>query len=110
MIIGSKDVDYDLLKAATKSNNALANYAVSLVPRCIRHIPQIVDNQKYFVALTLRDLKAIPYTLRKERCEELLHGVSIAGVVNTIIDFEDILLQVDMDLLVQYLFKEAHDG
>ena len=79
---------------------------MSLVPRCIRHIQAIVDNQKYLAALYLRNIQSIPYNTRKQRCEELLSGISVTGVINTVTDFEDILLQVDMDLLITFLFKE----
>lgn len=107
MLVGCKDIDFEELKSAALNKQSLEHYAVSLVPRCLRHINAIVDNQKYLVALYLRDMKSIPYVTRKLRCEELLKGTSVTGVINTITDFDDILMKVDMDTLVEYLFSDA---
>ena len=106
IVVGTKDIDFEELKNAVSDRSTLEHYAVSLVPRCLRHVQAIVDNQKYLVALYLRDMQSIPYKLRKLRCEELLSGISVTGVINTVVDFEDILMQVDMDMLVTYLFAD----
>ena len=106
IIVGNKEINLEELKTVAYDKVKLENYATELVPRCIRHINAIVDNQKYLVALYLRNMQSIPYSVRKLRCEDLLSGISITGVINTVIDFEDMLLQVDMDLLVTFLFEE----
>lgn len=105
MLVGSKDINLDDLKVASSSDRQLEEYAISLVPKCIRHMEKVIDNQKYLLALYLRDMSSISYTIRKQRCENLIKGISITGVINTVIDFEDVLLEVDMDLLVMYLFE-----
>jgi uncharacterized protein (DUF488 family) len=106
MVIGKKDIDYEKLRMSLGNSTSIVQYAIDMVPRCIRHVEPIVFNQRYYVALMLRELNSIPYETRKQRCEDLLKGISISGVINNIVDFEDILLCVDMDQLIQFLFKE----
>lgn len=103
MIVGTKDIDLETLRLAARNINSLRDYAEGLVPRCIKHISEIVNNQKYLVALHLREIRSIPYKRRIELCDMLLKDVSITGVINTIVDFNDILMNIDMDMLIDYL-------
>lgn len=106
MIVGTKDFDFEELKLATESDEQLQDFVVRLVPTFLRHIQPVMDNQKYYVALYIRNMQSIPYQIRKDRSEKLLEGVSITGVINTVIDFSDILLYTNVETLLRYLEEE----
>lgn len=100
MIVGSKD-----LRALKRNINNLADYCTSLLPREVRHNGKILNNQKYLVALELRRMKDIDYSLRMKLCEELLEGVFLTGDISTIIEFHETLEFVDYNTLCYNLFK-----
>lgn len=104
MLVGTKIIPLHELRDAATSVTALLVFSEQLVPKPLRHISAIVDNQRYLVAVTLRNIKAIPYKRRIELCEGLIRGVSVTGVVNIVHDFEDILSEVDTELLYKYIF------
>lgn len=106
MIVGTKTIPLGQLREACNSLSSLVRFAEQLVPKPLRHLSSIAENQKYLVAIVLRDIKSIPYKRRIELCEGLLLGVSVTGVVNVVHDYEDILAEIDTELLYQYLFKE----
>lgn len=110
MIVGCKDIDLEELRKSAKDATSLIHYAENLVPRILRHHVAIVNNQKYLVALYLRNIKSIPYKRRIDLCEELLTEVSVTGVINTIIDFNDILMSINIDELIDYLEVEENVG
>ena len=85
----------------------LKDYCELLVPRVIRHQRAILDNQKYLVALYVRDFKSLPYTERKELYEGLLKDVSVTGIANTVYDFEDLLSNSNIEKLARYVREGA---
>lgn len=103
MIVGTKDISPYAVKKHCTSITALRDYCEVLVPRVLRHIKPIVNNQKYIVALVVRNISSIPYKERKELCEELLSDVAVTGVINEIYDFEDIMYELDIDLLTKFI-------
>jgi len=109
MIVGSKVISTTDLKRATYSVESLKRFAESLVPKPIRHFPQIVDNQKYLVAIALRTMVSIPFKRRTELCEGLLEGIQVRGVLTTVIDFYDLIMAADTDLLYKALFERDAD-
>ena len=80
MIVGRKDIDFTKLKLACRSEDSLLRFTIDLVPTPLRHIREVVDNQKYLVALHVRSLQSLPWQKRKDLCEHLLHGARIKGV------------------------------
>lgn len=106
MIVGTKAIPLDKLRSECRSIDSLRAFSLSLVPRYFQHIPEIVDNQKYLVAVEVRALKSLPYAKRKYLSEGLLTGVVIRGTINTLIDSEDILASVNMSQVFKVLFKE----
>ena len=105
MIVGTKEINLKVLKSKCGSIESLITYCEELVPRIVRHNREIVDNQKYLVALYLRDIKTIPFDKRHELCEELLRDVSLTGHANEIHDFDEILGEIDVDKLATYINK-----
>lgn len=105
MIVGTKYIDQTELRKHCKNSQMLKDYCMLLVPRIVRHQRAIVDNQKYLVALYVRDFKSIPYKDRKALCESLLEDVSITGVANTIYDFDDVLSMIDVERLSEFVVR-----
>lgn len=106
MIVGTKYIDRGDLFRHCKTVQMLKDYCEMLVPRVIRHDKRIVDNQRYLVAMYVRDFKSLPYTSRKELYEGLLDGVSITGLANCLYDFDDLIAEVDIEKLALYVGAE----
>ena len=106
MIVGRKDIDFTQLRQACRSEDSLLRFAISLVPTPLRHIPAIVDNQKYLVALHVRAIQSMPWQKRKDLCEHLLCGARIKGVPDMLYDYTDLLLAIDVEAFERYLREE----
>ena len=101
MIIGNKHIDFGLLRSACVDAETLTKYVVNMVPETIQHIPAIVDNQKYYAALHVRNFTDIPYYRRMELCNELLRGVKVRGTTNELYDYRDLLAAINVDQVVK---------
>lgn len=97
MIVGEKYLDLDALKKACVDSTTLINYTLSLIPTPVRHIRAIVDNQRYYVALHVRNFKHIPWYPRMELCNALLSGVRVQGVANELYDYKDLLAAINVE-------------
>jgi hypothetical protein len=106
MIVGTKAIPLDKLRSECRSIDSLRAFSLSLVPRYIQHVTEIVDNQKYLVAMEVRAMVTIPYKRRKELCEGLLEGVVLKGTINTIVDVEDLMASINMSQVFKVLFRE----
>lgn len=106
MIIGTKDVNFSALKQACRDEESLRRFVSNLVPSPIAHIPAIVDNQKYFVALQVRSIQSLSWQKRKSLCESLLKGVRVKGVPDSFYDYNDLLLAIDSTAFSRYLEEE----
>lgn len=105
MIIGTKDVAAEDVRKHCGNVETLRQYCELLVPRILRHDKRILANQKYYVALIVRDIKSIPFDRRRELYEGLLEGVAVTGLANEIYDWEDILAQIDINKLADFINK-----
>lgn len=110
MIVGCKDVDFSALKQACRSDTSLQRFTLNLVPTPLRHIPAIIDNQKYFVALQVRSIQSFTWQKRKDLCEALLQGIRIKGVPDALYDYNDILLAIDSRAFEKYLQEERKNA
>ena len=110
MIVGTKYVDMSELHRNCTDVMALREYCRLLVPRLFRHDTRIVDNQKYYVAMLVRNIRSIPFDRRKDLYEGLLHGVRVTGIINTIYDVEEAIGEVDMEKLARYRNREIENG
>lgn len=105
MVVGSR-VDVNVLRHKLRSVDDLKRYAEILVPRSFRHITKIIDNQKYLVAIELRNMKSIDFKKRHALADELIKDITISGTMNEIVYAEDLLQFADFNKIVRYLFKE----
>lgn len=106
MLVGTKVIPRDKLKEACKSKEDLEAFAISLVPRVLRHVDSVINNQKYLVAVEIRSLRGLLFLEKKHLTESILEGVYITGSINTLIDMEDLLISTNADLLFKEVFKE----
>ncbi|MCM1219038.1 MAG: hypothetical protein NC548_31535 [Lachnospiraceae bacterium] len=60
-------------------------------------------NQRYFVAIHLRNVLSIPFKQRKEMVEALVDGISITGDMSCFISITDILDACDKQKLSKML-------
>lgn len=97
MLVGNKNISDGELRQQCTSPASLLAYVNSLIPKQVRHVPQIVANQKYLVATHVRNLMGIPYPKKRALCSALLEGVRVCGVCNELYDYEDLIGSVDID-------------
>lgn len=99
MIVGTLDLDFDKIHDCTEHVSELCDYSDSLVPKWARHITPIVHNQRYYVAIHVRNMLTIPYKKRKEMFNELIADIHLKGVMSEFIPISDILAECDKELL-----------
>jgi len=110
MIVGCKNIDFTALKRACANEETLAKFAYNIVPTPLQHLQEVLDNQKYLVALQVRSIQSMPWKRRKQLCESLLKGARIKGVPDAFYDYTDILLSIDCDAFSRYLEEEDRDA
>ena len=97
MIIGSKNINKSELTKYVSSVSKLIDYSDSLVPEDLRYRKGILFNQRYIVALAIRDMQSISYNDRVALLDNFLRDTYITGVVDRIYDIEDLFDYVDKE-------------
>lgn len=97
MIVGSKNVNKSELAKCVSSVSKLIDYSDSLVPEYLRYRKEILFNQRYIVALAIREMQNIPYNDRAMLLDRFLRDTYITGVVDRIYDIEDLFDYVDKE-------------
>ena len=97
MIVGSKNVNKSELAKCVSSVSKLIDYSDSLVPEYLRYRKEILFNQRYIVALAIREMQSIPYNDRVRLLDRFLRDTYITGVVDRIYDIEDLFDYVDKE-------------
>lgn len=97
MIVGSKNVNKSELAKCVSSVSKLIDYSDSLVPEYLRYRKEILFNQRYIVALAIREMQSIPYNDRVMLLDRFLRDTYITGVVDRIYDIEDLFDYVDKE-------------
>ena len=113
MLVGVTNLNSDELLKHCGSAESLIQYSVELVPTYFRHQKAIVDNQRYLVAVYVRNLFKNDYNKWHPLCEGLLEGVHITGTVTNLYSCTDLLEACDTEILYKYIDKakmEAHDA
>lgn len=98
----------DKIKEAT-SVESLCQLATEQVPLLFRHIKEIVDNQKYLLALEVRKMCKNDYNKWHSLCEGLLEGVRVTGSIHSIYTCYELLNKCDKSLMEKFLEKEGSD-
>lgn len=97
MIVGSKNINKSELAKCVSSVSKLIGYSDSLVPEYLRYRKEILFNQRYVVALAIREMQSIPYNDRVMLLDRFLRDTYITGVVDRIYDIEDLFDYVDKE-------------
>jgi hypothetical protein len=97
MIVGSKNINKSELAKCVSSVSKLIDYSDSLVPEYLRYRKEILFNQRYVVALAIREMQSIPYNDRVMLLDRFLRDTYITGVVDRIYDIEDLFDYVDKE-------------
>lgn len=97
MIVGSKNINKSELAKCVSSVSKLIDYSDSIVPEYLRYRKEILFNQRYVVALAIREMQSIPYNDRVMLLDRFLRDTYITGVVDRIYDIEDLFDYVDKE-------------
>ena len=97
MIVGSKNINKSELAKCVSSVSKLIDYSDSLVPEYLRYRKEILFNQRYVVALAIREMQSIPYNDRVMLLDRFLRDTYITGVVDRIYDIDDLFDYVDKE-------------
>lgn len=110
MLIATTDVDFDYIKKHQMEPDSVVEYAESLVPSWAKHIRGIVDNQRYYVAVRVRNLLSIAYKPRKAITDALIKNVTLFGMLNDFVTVDELLDLCDKDKLTEALRREHENG
>lgn len=106
MIVGTTVLDYKELKMFTSRPQELVYYVDNLVPIWARHIKGIVHNQRYYVAVHLRNVLSIPYKTRMSMIDALVKDVTLTGIMSGFTSITDIVDSCDTESLMHMIEKE----
>lgn len=106
MLIGSTDIDNELVTELVDNHKALIAYAESLVPLWAKHLPHVINNQRYYMALMIRNMLHISFYVRMSACKCLMEGCYICGIVNEVIPISRVFDACNTELLVKMLKKD----
>lgn len=107
MVVGTKDIDIQEVNRVIQRKEDIIEYAINLVPRIIRHNTEIVNNQRYYLALLIRKNESIRFYNRMSICNKLIKDIEIFGVANEIVDFEELISKCNVTELLRYTFKDV---
>lgn len=106
MVVGTCNVKTEDCLKFINNPTGLISYVEELVPIWARHIPSIVDNQRFYVALHLRNSLSLPYKTRMSLAEPLLKGIKIRGVMSSFTPISSILDVCDKEALIKMLEQQ----
>ena len=107
MLVGTTDIPIAKLMHVANNPEKLKSFAEQLVPVFFRHIKPIVDNQKYLVAIHLRNECKGNYNAWHDACKELLKGVHITGSISDVYTCADLLAACNVTDIKTFLKKEV---
>lgn len=101
MLVGTTHVDHEKIKKFIGNPSGIVTYVETLVPLWARHIPGIIDNQRYYVAIHVRKLISIPYKLRMELANALINNIRLHGMVSEFISIKEVIDQCNQQALCE---------
>ena len=108
MIVGTTVLNYNELRVYAKRPNELVTYVDNLVPVWARHISPIVYNQRYYVAIHVRNMLSLPYKVRMEAANILTKGISVKGIISGFTSITDILDSCNKEDMLKVLRGEQN--
>lgn len=110
MVVGTTYIDYNKINTFVGHPSQFKDWVDSLVPCWAKHIEGIIDNQRYYIAIHLRQVISIPYVQRMELINPLIENIKIKGSVDGFVAITDILALCDTKVLVEALKEEFGYG
>jgi len=99
MLIGNTIIDYEVLKSFVGKPDELVTYVTNSVPSWARHIECLVNNQRFYVAIHLRNVLTLPYHARMELVNALVEGIHIQGIISSFTSITDLVNACDKQAL-----------
>lgn len=109
MIVGTTSIDYEVLKQFAGRPDDLVIYVEGLVPSWARHLPQITNNQRFYVAAHLRGVLTLPYPVRMELVNALVNGITVSGIISSFTSIHDIISACDKNMLTSLIENELRN-
>lgn len=103
MLVFTMSIDTGYIKQHQMDPNSIVDYAISLVPNWAAHIRGIVDNQRYYVAVKVRNMLTLPYKTREAITTALITNISLFGMLNDFVALDEVLALCDKERLVDAL-------
>lgn len=103
VLVGSTDLNFAEIKKFVGRPLDIVAYATSLVPIWARHMDVLVNNQRYYLAINIRNMLSIPYKQRDELVKILTANIRIAGVITGFTPITELVDNCDKDKLIQML-------
>lgn len=100
MIVGTTFIDYNKINTFIGRPREFCDWVDSLVPKWARHITSIKDNQRYYIAIHLRQVISIPYVRRMELINPLIDGIHVRGSIDEFVAITEILDACDLPSLI----------
>lgn len=109
MLVGTTAINYEELKEFAGKPKELVTYVCGLVPTWARNIPNIVANQRFYVALHIRKILTLPYQVRTDMVNALVEGINLSGVISNVVSITDIIDMCDKKALAEMLKLEIQN-
>lgn len=110
MVVGTTNIDYEVLKKFIGRPQDLILYVENMVPSWARHINGITYNQRFYVAIHLRKVLTLPYKAKMELVNALIEGGTITGIINGFTPIMDIVDLCDKHSLAKMLKKRIAEN
>ena len=103
MLIATDELNFTELLGYQNDPGALRSYVESLVPAWASNIPGIYDNQRFYVAVKLRNTISLPYKTRLAMANSLIENTHLRGLMSNFVTLDTMLKSCDTDILCKLL-------
>jgi hypothetical protein len=110
MLVGTTKLNYKEIKSFAGHPQDIVAYCESIIPIWALHIPNIIMNQRYYVAIHIRDMLSLPFKVRKELVDVLVKDITIVGVMSSFTSITDLVASCNKDLLLQAVEEEIKNA
>lgn len=109
MVIGTNSLNFDVIKTFVNHPEDIVAYCDNTVPLWAQHVDAIIKNQRYFMAINIRNMLTIPFRDRQRLIDYLTKGVTIKGVVTEFVCITDVVEACNKKQLLRVLEEYAKD-
>lgn len=109
MLIYTKNLDWERLKRNANNPDKVTRMVIDSIPSWASHIKNIQNNQRYYAAVYLRNVLAIPFKTRMALVNTLTEGIAVTGLTAYFVSIEELIDYCDKDKLLSAL-KELYNA